>query len=91
MGDAIKIAVKTGLIAVIMVALWAVFTQIQIPTLSFTTVFQSAGTALAIINYWIPVFSGVWITTLALLGVLVALWTFRFAMIAVRWVMKVNE
>ena len=91
MGDAIKIAVKTGLIAVIMVALWAVFTQISIPTIDFSTVFSSAGTALAVINYWIPVFSILWNTTLALLGVLVALWTFRFAMIATRWIMKVNE
>lgn len=91
MGDAIKIAVKTGLIAVIMVALWAVFTQISIPAIDFSAVFQSAGTALAVINYWIPVFSILWNTTLALLGVLVALWTFRFAMIATRWIMKVNE
>lgn len=91
MGDAIKIAVKTGLIAVIMVALWAVFTQIQIPSISFSSIFTSAGTALAVLNYWIPVFGTLWNTTLVLLAVLVALWTFRFAMIAVRWVMKVNE
>lgn len=91
MGDAVKIAVKTALIAVIMVALWAVFTQIQIPTLDFSVVFQSIGTSFAIISYWVPAFPTIWTTTLAMLGVLVALWTFRFAMIATRWIMKVNE
>lgn len=91
MGDAIKIGVKTGLIAVVMVALWAVFTQISIPSLDFSTIFASAGTAFAVISYWVPVFPVLWTTTLALLGVLIALWTFRFAMIAVRWIFKVNE
>lgn len=91
MGDAVKIAVKTALIAVIMVALWAVFTQVQIPQLDFTQVFASAGTAFAIISYWCPAFPTIWVTTLALLGMIVALWTFRFAMIATRWIMKVNE
>lgn len=91
MGDAVKIAVKTALIAVIMVALWAVFTQVQIPALDFSVIFANIGTSFAILSYWVPAFPTIWITTLALLGMLVALWTFRFAMIAVRWVMKVNE
>ena len=91
MGDAVKIAVKTGLVVVVMVALWAVFTQVQIPALDFSVVFGSAKTAFAIIAYWCPAFPIIWNTTLAMLGMLVALWTFRFAMIATRWIMKVNE
>lgn len=91
MGDAVKIAVKTALIAVIMIALWAVFTQIQIPAIDFTPIFQSIGTSFAIISYWVPAFPVIWNTTLAMLGMLIALWTFRFAMIATRWIMKVNE
>lgn len=91
MADWAKILVKTGLIATVMVALWAVFTQIQFPNIDFGIIFNSAGTAMAFLTYWFPVFSVIWVTTLAMLTMLIALWTFRFAMIAVRWLFKVNE
>lgn len=91
MADWAKIALKTGLIAVVMVALWAVFTQVQIPSIDFSGIFSGFGTAMAIITYWCPAFSVIWGTTLALLGMLVALWGFRYAMIAIRWLFKVNE
>jgi hypothetical protein len=91
MADWAKIVLKTGLIAVVMVALWAVFTQIQIPALNFNDVFANFGTAMAIIAYWCPAFTVIWNTTLAMLALLVALWTFRFSMIAIRWLFKVNE
>ena len=91
MADWAKIALKTGLVAVVMVALWAVFTQVQLPSIDFSVVFGSFGTAMAVIAYWCPAFTVIWNTTLALLGMLVALWTFRFAMIAIRWLFKVNE
>lgn len=91
MADWAKIALKTGLIAVVMVALWAVFANVQIPTIDFSVMFSSAGTAMAIFSYWCPAFPVVWNFTLILLGVLLALWAFRFAMIAVRWLFKVNE
>lgn len=91
MADWAKIALKTGLIAVVMVALWAVFTQIQVPSIDFTSIMGGFSTALAVLNYWIPVFSVIWNFTLVLFGVLIALWTFRFSMIAIRWLFKVNE
>lgn len=91
MAEWAKIALKGGLIAVVMVALWAVFTQIQIPNINYNDIFGGFGTAMAILGYWCPAFTVIWPTTLALLGVLVSLWTFRFAMIAVRWLFKVNE
>lgn len=91
MADWVKIALKTGLIAGVMIALWAVFTQIQIPTLDFTVPLQSAGFAMAFLTYWIPAFPTIWNVTLILLAVLVALWGFRFGTIAVRWLFKVNE
>ena len=91
MADWAKILIKTGLIAGVMVALWAVFTQIQFPSLNYANIFSGWTTAYAIINYWCPAFSYMWSFTLALLGLLVALWTFRFATIAVRWLFKVNE
>lgn len=91
MADWAKIAIKVGLVAGVMAALWAVFTQLQIPSIDFSVPLQSAGFAMAFITYWCPAFPTVWNFTLILLGVLVGLWTFRFATIAVRWLFKVNE
>ena len=91
MAEWVKIALKTGLIIGVMTALWAVFTQIQMPSLDYTGLFSGVGTAMAFINYWIPVFPVLWGSVLAMGALLVALWTFRFAMIAVRWLFKVNE
>jgi peptidoglycan/LPS O-acetylase OafA/YrhL len=91
MADWAKIALKVGLIAGVMVAIWGVFALVQIPTISFTGVFAGVGTAMAFINYWIPVFPVIWATTLAMGGLLLALWTARFGLIAVRWLFKVNE
>lgn len=91
MVEVAKIALKTGLIAVVMVALWAVFTQVQIPALDFSLIFGGVSTAFAILSYWCPAFPVVWVTALAMVGMLIALWTFRFATIAVRWLFKVNS
>ena len=91
MADWAKIAIKTGLIAGVMVALWAVFTQVQFPSLDYTVIAQSAGFAMAFLTYWCPAFPVIWNISLVMLGVLVSLWTFRFGSIAVRWLFKVNE
>lgn len=91
MADWMKIVLKTGLIAGVMAGIWAIFTQIQIPTLNFNWVFSGWTTAFALIRYWYPEFPVIWNFTLILLGILVALWTYRFASIAIRWLFKVNE
>lgn len=91
MADWAKIIVKSALIAVVMVALWAVFTQIQIPAIDYQDATMFFSKAYTIITYWLPIFPTLWNTTLILLGVLIGLWTFRFAMVATRWLFKVNE
>lgn len=91
MADWAKIAIKTGLIAGVMVALWAVFTQISIPNVDFSVPLSNAGIAFAFLNYWCPAFTAIWNISLVMLSVLIALWGFRFATIAVRWLFKVNE
>lgn len=90
MADWVKIALKTGLIIVIMVALWACFTQIQLPPADFSII-SGAGTILAVINYYCPVFMVVLSLALGLLGIELALLSFRLVMVATRWLMKVNE
>lgn len=91
MADWVKIALKTGLVLGVMTALWAVFTQVQIPPIDFSVITQTSGTAMAFLSYWCPAFPVIWDISLVMLSVLVALWTFRFATVAVRWLFKVNE
>lgn len=91
MADWAKIAIKTGLIAGIMAGIWALFTQVPVPVLDFTPITRYGSIAMAILNYWIPSFPIIWGITVFALGLLIILWTFRFSMIAVRWLFKVNE
>lgn len=91
MGDAIKIAVKTGLIAVIMVALWAVFSNVQVPSVSFTEFTSAISMALAVAYHYVPALQIIFPVALGLVGVELGILTFKYAMIAVKWVMKVNE
>lgn len=91
MADWAKILLKTGLVLGVMTGIWAVFTQIQFPDIGFGQIFSNAGLALTFLTYWCPVFPTIWAATLSMLGILIALWTFRFATVAVRWLFKVNE
>lgn len=91
MADWAKIALKTGLIAGVMAAIWAVFTQIQIPYIGVTDWFWRLRFGLGFLKYWVPGFDIVWGVTLTLLGIYLALWTFRLGSIAIRWLFKVNE
>lgn len=91
MGDIIKIAAKTALIAVITAAIIALFANIQIPTLDFQAFTQSLGSGLAVIYHYVPIAQVLFPIVLALLAFDVALRAFNLAMIAIRWIMKVNE
>lgn len=91
MTDAIKIAVKTGLIVVITAAIIALFATIQVPTLDYTNFVSALGTGLAVCYHYVPVAAIIFPVVLAVLAFDVALRAFQLAMIAVRWVMKVNE
>ena len=91
MGDAIKIAVKTGLIAVIMVALWAVFNNVQVPSVSFTEFTSAVSMALAVAYHYVPALQILFPVAIGLVGIELGILTFKYGMIAVKWVMKVNE
>lgn len=91
MGDAIKIAAKAALIGVITAGIIALFANIQIPSLNFTYFSQALGVGLAVIYHYVPVAQVIFPVVLALLAFDVALRAFNLGMIAVRWVMKVNE
>lgn len=91
MGDAIKIGVKAGLIGVITAGIIALFTTVQIPALDFSYFSQALGTGLAVVYHYVPAAQVVFPVVLALLAFDVALRAFNLGMIAVRWVLKVNE
>lgn len=91
MGDFIKIAAKVALIAVVSVAIIALFTVVRIPGLDFTLLNQGLGTALAVFYNWVPAASVIFPIAVTMLGVQLAIMLFEFAMVGVRWVFKVNE
>lgn len=91
MGDAIKIAAKTALIAVITAAIIALFANITIPNLDYSVFSNAIGVGLAVMYHWVPVMSILWPLVLSLIAFDLAYYAFQLAMIAIRWIMKVNE
>lgn len=91
MGDFVKIAAKTALIAVITAAIIALFANISIPNLDFSQFSQALGVGLAVMYHYVPVMTILWPIVLALIAFDLAYYAFKLAMIAIRWVMKVNE
>lgn len=89
--DYIKIGAKVALIAGVTVAILAIFTNVQIPNLDFTLLTQGISTALAIIYHWVPASQVLVPLAFSMLGVQLAILTFEYAMIATRWIFKVNE
>lgn len=91
MGDLVKIAVKTALIAVIMAGIVVIFNTVQIPALDFTLLTQGLGVALAVLYHYVPIARTIIPLALVILTLDLAIITFRIGMIAVKWIMKVNE
>lgn len=89
--DYVKMGAKIALIAVITTAIILLFTTVQIPNLDFSLFSQGVSTALAIIYHWVPAAQVIIPLAISMLGVQLAIMLFEYAMIAVRWVMKVNE
>lgn len=87
-----KIALKIGLVVVVMAAIWAVFNVVQVPSIDFSIFSRNEiSVAFAIFAYFCPVFPAMWGFLLVILGIQVSLWTFRFGQIVVKWLFKVNE
>lgn len=89
--EAMKIAAKVALIAIITGAIIALFAGVQIPGLDFTVLTNALGTALALAYHWCPGLSVILPVAIAMWGVYLAILLFHYAMIGVRWIIKVNE
>lgn len=91
MGDFVKIAVKTAIVATVCVAIYQLFSTITIslPTLTnFTYLIRRAKSLLFFYTPWIEDY---WSLFMILCQVAIGLWGFYFSMLAIRWILKVNE
>lgn len=88
---AIKYGIRIGLIVVISVAIWAVFTQVQIPAVDFSVITQNLGSVFAVLYHFIPPMRYIIPFMIALIGIRLALYGWHFASIAIKWLWKVNE
>ena len=91
MGDLLKIAAKTALVAVITAGVLLIFANIQIPNLDFSLLVSGLGTALAVLYFYIPISSVIIPLAFVLLGVQLAILTFKVGAIAWKWILKINE
>lgn len=91
MGDLVKIVVKTSLIAVIMAGIVAIFATVQIPSLDFSILTQALGVGLAVLYHYVPIARTIIPLVIVILTLELAILTFRVGMIAVKWIMKINE
>ena len=91
MGDFVKIAVKTALVATIVVAVYQVFATVTISLPSLSTLINLIGKAKTIMFFYMPWISDNWSFIIILCEVALGIWGFYFAMLAIRWILKVNE
>lgn len=89
--DAVKIAAKVALIAVITAAVLVLFANITIPSVDFSNFSRALGVGLAVAYHYVPASVVLFPVLVLILGLELSIVLFKFAMIAVRWVMKVNE
>lgn len=91
MTDIVKIAVRAGLVAVITGAVIALFAGLQVPAIDWRQFAQALAVPLALCRRYVPAFSFIWIATKWLLGVWLALQTFKVASLAWRWILRVTS
>lgn len=91
MGDFVKIGVKVALVATICVAIYQIFASISISLPALTTLIALVAKAKAIVFFYMPWVQTYFTLIMALCQAAIAVWTFYFAMLSVRFIMKVNE
>lgn len=93
MSDAIKIAIKTGLIAVVMATGLLILKAVTIPTLTLTPIITALGKGKALVSYYMGS-TGMSLLTYAFILLTmryVLLITIAISSIAYKWIFKVNE
>lgn len=92
MGDFAKIALKTGLMAIILAGFVVLLVGIQFPSVSLTSdIITGIGKAKAFASYWLPNYGIILTLGLAIVAFDFSVMLFKFTIQAVKWIMKVNE
>lgn len=89
--DYVKIAAKVALIVVITTAVVALFTLVQIPSFNIAYITAYLGIAFTFATHWCPMFPILFPIALALIGLEIALMTFKVSAVAWKWIFKINE
>ena len=92
MTDLAKIALKTGLIVVFTVAIFALFVLVPFPSISLTSdMINGIGFAKSFFVYWVPNFNAIFGFAMAVVAFELGIMLFKFSVQAAKWLMKVNE
>lgn len=91
MTDAVKIGVKSALVVAITAGIVAAFATLRIPAPNFNWLVIAGSKILAIVSYWNPLLIQLWNLAVLMMTFRVLLWITKYGLIAVKWIMKVNE
>lgn len=92
MTDLAKIALKTALIVVFTVAIFALFVLVPFPSISLTSdMINGIGFAKSFLVYWVPNFNAIFGFAMAVVAFELGIILFKFSVQAAKWLMKVNE
>lgn len=92
MVDAIKIAVKIGLVALITAAVLVLFTQVTFPAFDTSILVQAVGKGKAILSFYVGDFMPLLALGFGLLTVrFIGIPAVRLVLLVFRWTLKVNE
>lgn len=91
MADWAKIAIKAGLVAILIGVVIAVCALIPLPTVSWTPLVNGLNKGLAVLNHYCPAIMPLWYIWLGLLTLELTFYTLYWGEQAVKWIMKVNE
>lgn len=86
----LKIAIKTGIALAVSAAVFVLFAVVKLPALDLSF-FSHLGTFLAVAEHYCPALTLLLPFLGTLLALELAIEVVRLALIAVRWVLKVNE
>lgn len=90
-GDIVKIAAKVAALVAGTALIIALFSVITIPSLDLTSASDYINTAYSVCLHYIPGFSVLWSLGIGIITLDLGILGVRFGLIAVKWILKVNE
>lgn len=91
MAEWVKMGIKAGIVLTVTAMLLFVLTSVPLPSVDLASLTNALGVGKAVLQYWFPSANIMLTIYIALLGLELAIWAVKIALIAIRWVLKVNE